>query len=932
MSDPAWTRVEALFHEALARPVAERSVFVEREAAGDLHLAREVMSLLRAAGGAEDALAEAVGDAITSCAVEGEAVPSDGRLGAYRIEKQIGRGGMGTVYLAARADDQYRQRVAVKVLRLGLGSDLATRFRQERQILANLDHPNIARLLDGGVDEEGRPYLVMEYVEGRSLTAYCDEERLGLSGRLRLFRSVCSAVHHAHRQLVVHRDLKPANVLVTADGVPKLLDFGIAKVLLPEDAPAVTGTGLRPLTPLYASPEQLRGEALGTSSDVYSLGVILYELLSGQRPFEARARSLAELARAVCDDEPVPPSAAVVGAEGAVSQARGLRPERLRRELAGDLDTITLKAIRKEPGRRYASADQLAEDVERYLEGRPVRARPDTLGYRTGKFLRRHRVSSLVAVLALLAVGASLAAAWRQARLAERRFQAVRTLAHTLLFDFHDAVAKLPGSTAARELVVRKGLEHLDRLSQEAGDDPGLQRELAAGYDRVGWLQGGPTTANLGDLAGARASYEKAVALFAAADRRSRPDAADVRRRASALRGLATVRIHGGDTSALSLFTEAIQIMDGVERSAADSAHHELLGEILSQRGQYHAGTGQREAALADYERALRELTPAAGATASRTMRGNTALIRDRQGALRHDAGDVRGALADYEAARDLLQAMARENPNDMRVQRTLCAVHLSLGDVSGNPYFASLSDTGRALEEYGEALRIATALVAADAKNAVARRDMELATVRIGEVLLDRGDLAGARTRLEEGHRMAVALADSNPAYLTLGGDVAESCERLGDLERLAGNGRASQERYRRAVEHWDALRAREPDGIRFRAGLARASLRLGEAWLSLSQPEKARPVLANAASLAEALRAAEPDQPSHRIWLAAAHGRLADVAEQGVSAGGGRREACRLYALALQEVQGLTPAAVKGEQREKLPDELRRALARCP
>jgi serine/threonine-protein kinase len=365
------------------------------------------------------------------------------RIGAYKVLRELGHGGMGAVYLAARADDQYQKRVAIKVVKAGaFGEDAIRHFRRERQILASLDHPNIARLLDGGATDEGLPYLVMEHVEGQPIGRYCDTNRLPTAERLRLFRAVCSAVQYAHRNLVVHRDIKPGNVLVAADGVPKLLDFGVAKLLNPElSGEPATATGLA-MTPEYASPEQARGEPITTASDVYSLGVLLYELLTGQRPYRIKSRQALDVLRAVCEEEPEKPSTAVARttpvttAEGTnapattaevVSAARAATPDKLRRRLRGDLDNIVMMALRKEPQQRYPSVEALSEDIRRHLEGLPVVARQPTLGYLTGKFVRRNRGAVLAALtIAGLILSFGVTATLQSRQIARERDQAAR--------------------------------------------------------------------------------------------------------------------------------------------------------------------------------------------------------------------------------------------------------------------------------------------------------------------------------------------------------------------------------------------------------------------------------------------------------------------------------------------------------------------------
>ena len=418
-----WEQVKELFALALEQEPAERSRFLRQACAGDDRLRVEVESLLSSFDGADTFLEDCpAADLLTkqSRAIAGK------KIGAYRIVREIGRGGMAVVYLGERDDQSYRKQVAIKMVKPGIDTEqILQRFRNERQTLAALDHSNIVKLLDGGSTEDGLPYLVMEYVEGLPIDQYCDLHTLSIDERLPLFRQVCSAVQYAHENLVIHRDLKPGNILIAKGGVPRLLDFGIAKLLNPglTQVPLATRTGWRPMTPEYASPEQIRGRAITTAADVYSLGALLFELLTGHRPYRAAVgQSLLEMERLVCETEPEKPSVAVsrmeekTSADGAaptvvtpelVSTQRGSRPPELRRRLRGDLDTIVMKAIRKEPERRYSSVEEFSKDIERYLAGMPVLARKSTIAYRGGRFLRRHK-ESLATALTLLILVATL--------------------------------------------------------------------------------------------------------------------------------------------------------------------------------------------------------------------------------------------------------------------------------------------------------------------------------------------------------------------------------------------------------------------------------------------------------------------------------------------------------------------------------------------
>jgi len=453
------------------------------------------------------------------------------QLGPYQLVEQIGKGGMGEVYRAIRADDQYRKQVAIKLIRAGHDSPfVAARFRNERQILASLEHPNIARLLDGGTTPEGIPFLVMELVEGETINKYCDTHRLNTTERLQLFLQVCSAVLYAHQRLIVHRDIKPSNILVNSGGAPKLLDFGIAKILNPDAVGPVesTVTLFRLLTPGYASPEQIRGAAITTASDVYSLGVILYELLTGHSPHGARGRNADEIARAVCESDPDRPSSVIMRpaavddalTPAVIASLRDGSVQRLRKRLRGDLDNIVLMALRKEPQRRYSSVELFAGDIRRHLDNLPVIVRGDSRRYRARKFIARHKPAVLAAAIVFLTLIAGLAVTLREGRIArveraraEQRFRDVREIANSDLFELHDAIQKLPGSGSVRNLVIQRALKYLEKLSRDSNGDRDVMHELAAGYERIGNLQGSFSGPGIGDTSASLVSYQKAVAL-----------------------------------------------------------------------------------------------------------------------------------------------------------------------------------------------------------------------------------------------------------------------------------------------------------------------------------------------------------------------------------------------------------------------------------
>ena len=499
MTTGDFARLEALFAEAAEADPAARAHLLDSSCADRPDLRLELEAMLRA----HDRL---------RLTESSETAPADGPqigdlLGAFRLAERIGDGGMGTVFRAERADGVFQAVVAVKVVRATLVSpELRQRFTMERQILASLQHPSIVTLLDGGTTATGQAYLVMEFVNGPTIDRYCRDRALPLDGRLHLFRVLCDAVHYAHQHGVVHRDLKPGNVIVREDGTPKVLDFGIAKMLDADPAQAQTHTPLAgPLTPNYASPEQMRGLPVTSASDVYSLGVMLYELVSDARPYDATNVSLDRMMDLVVHTEPSRPSA-----------ASG------RRALRGDVDAIVMKALRKDPAERYSSAAELGADIGRFLSKEPILARAPSAGYLLRRLAARNRSLVVVSALALAGVLATTGVAlwqWRVARQEQRRaeqgFRDTRRLANTLMFKIHDAVAPLAGSTPVRRAVVDEALSYLERLEREAGDgDDTLRLELAGAYRQIGGILGDPQRANLGDRDGALKQYERARAIL----------------------------------------------------------------------------------------------------------------------------------------------------------------------------------------------------------------------------------------------------------------------------------------------------------------------------------------------------------------------------------------------------------------------------------
>ncbi len=522
MDDSRWWKVKDLVDRAYDLNADGREALLSEACAGDPALQSEVEAIMTSAEHAPDIFATPAADELLQAGTHPPQTTLVGsRIGRYTLIGKIAVGGMGTVYLAERSDGQFDQQVAFKLINGHMVSDdIVRRFRSERQTLANLSHPNIAKLLDGGTTDDGTPYLVMEYVHGQPIHQYCDEQKLSTSQRLRLFCAVCSAVQYAHQNLIVHRDLKPANILVDIHGTPKLLDFGIAKVLDPSPNARpddVTAAVQRLMTPQYASPEYIKGERVTVATDVYSLGVILYELLTGHRPYRVSDSAPHEIERTVCERDPVKPSTAVVRTEqivfrdgstrsqvtpATVAEARGDQPAKLRRRLAGDLDNIVMMAMRKEPTRRYASAAQFAEDILRHLDRLPVIARRDTLGYRTGKFFRRHTLLATATIaLALALIGGIAGTTW-QARVARQQRDAAifaqdhaqsEALKAERAIEFLKTVFSSvdPAYAEGRDITVREALDEAagridDDLSQEPRVAATVHATVGAAYTSLG--------------------------------------------------------------------------------------------------------------------------------------------------------------------------------------------------------------------------------------------------------------------------------------------------------------------------------------------------------------------------------------------------------------------------------------------------------------
>ena len=743
--------VAAIFNEAVDLDRDVRTALIEARCGSRADLRAEVHSLLAAHERVDAFMEPPAGDQPT---------PHDGAiLGAWRVGAKIGSGGMGDVHLAERADGAFEGRAAVKFTRAHLlDIDTARRFRAERQFLASLHHPNIVTLLDGGTTPGGQGYLVMEYLEGTPLTRFCESQSLALEARLGLLRQVCSAVQYAHQRSIVHRDLKPSNILVTADGVPKILDFGVAKLV--EGAAIdgnVTSAAMQlPLTPNYASPEQLRGLPVTTACDVYSLGVLMYEVLTGGRPYETTGQTRDVVIATVAFTDPTRPSEASFD-PGTPYRAAALR---------GDLYAIVLKAMRKEPDQRYRSAGELGDDIARVLRREPVSAREPSMGYMLRRVVARHRAAATVTGAAMFAILTALGVALWQRQVAvdaqqqsDRRFREVRQLANALIFKIHDSVAKLPGSTPVRREIVSEALGYLEQLERESADDEALTLELAGAYRQIGSILGDPAFPNLGDGAGALVQLTKARDL---------------------VRPLVDAKTPTED--AIVEVVNAATVIGRIRGTAGDTA-----GRIL-----------MAEEAVRYSERAVAAGMPKGKELLARALYAFTGTVQPPSAKLPH-----------WERTGRIYEELLRERPDDPTRQRNVALVGRNLGGL-----LVSLGRPDEARPHFERALALDERRLAAAPDNLMAQLD---ATIEYNQLagLATIDDPARALMLFRKSLALRERLVESDPKDVLMRGRLGFVRHRVAMLELQGGNLRAAREMARKAVaDHEDVLAVTKSPG----------------------------------------------------------------------------------------------------------------------
>ncbi len=859
MNSTEWQKIKEIFNKAIDLPEAERAAFLEKH---DEIIIEKVKNLLKANEDANDFIVESAFVDVGLIDENETDLYIGKQIDDYKILEEIGHGGMGTVYLAAKRDESFEKKVAIKLIKRGMDTNaVLKRFVLERKILAGLENPNIASLLDGGSTEDGLPYLVMELVEGVPVTKFCDLNQFSIEERLELFRKVCSAISYAHQNLVIHRDIKPSNILVTKDGIPKLLDFGIAKLLHPDwslETDEATATMFRLMTPEYASPEQIRGLPITTASDVYSLGVVLYELLSGERPYKIESRLPQEVANIILTEEPIRPSlvvspkskvqspkskAGTLTYEGQETVGQKTNPQSTihnPKSLRGDLDNIILKALRKEPERRYQSVQEFSEDIRRHLAGLPVTATADTTFYRIGKFIQRHKVGVLTTVsVSLLLLLTTTFAVWQAVRAneerarAERRFAETRKIANSLLFEIHDSLKDLPGATASREILVNRALEYLDTLSQEADDNPELLYELAVAYRKVGEIQGDPYFSNLGQSSTAVQSLQKAFEIQEKLVK-SKPENIDLQRQI----GLTTFQLGDNYYLTQNNFDEALKYfrrsqtaykivasaepLEGKWKSAL-AVRYVRSASVLSKKSEYAAANDDFKNAQKLNDEALamspENLYVLASCSEIYTSIGNNLGNPDY-----NDLGKTDEALEVLQKALSIRKKISEKEPNNTLYKNFLGITLKDLGDV-----YLAKGDVAGAIENYRESLTIHQTIAGKDAKDALAQGTVGYDLTKLGNALLANGELENALKNHEQSVAILEKLHLGDTENDMFSYTFAFSLEGLGNALKAKKDYSKGLIIYKRSVEILEKLNSKASN-TEFEIKIAQLHFKLGQ------------------------------------------------------------------------------------------------------
>lgn len=810
MDSAKWKIVKETYSAAAELPPEAREKFWENV---DPEIRSEVENLLAAHENAENFIAESLPIDYGLIEKELDKDFTGKIIGSYKLLEEIGAGGMGTVYLAERINADFKQKFALKLIKRGMDSEaVLNRFILERRILAQLEHPNIARLIDGGSTEDGLPYFVMEYVEGETITKFCNHHFLDVKERLELFRTVCAAVEYAHQNLIVHRDLKPSNILITKDGIPKLLDFGIAKILDPDrtDSAENTVTLARMFTPEYASPEHLRGKMTTTVTDVYSLGIVLYELLTGRRPYNFENKSFEEIAETAETSEPVRPSSVADEDKNITAPQRQKTNEvkgNTGREsvqgyktlnsnaLKGDVDNIVLKAIRRDPKRRYQSINEFSEDIRRHLNGLPVSAMADTAFYRFSKFVERHRAGVLVSTAFILLITAiSAIAVWQavaarraQAR-AEMRFNQVREIANTVLFDYYDKIRELSGTIELRQKIVSDSVKYLDNLAQENTGDVSLKRELIKAYNKVSEVQFGLINGNIGDSAGALQSATKAVEIAEQVTKDKEAAPSDWQILADMYISLAGARGETGDLKADVAYKEkAIEIYERIY----DADPNNVEAENNLAKAYFYIATPMRF------------------------------------------TGDFGGAVENLLKSAAIYQKLAEQVPNDPKYIRSIALSYKYLAAV-----YLDQKNVREAVSFAQKASEIDEKRVSS-ASNFQTKYDLSRSYEILALSLLENGNTIEAENAALKSVDLVREVSDANPKNNYYHDSYGISLKTLSNVRLKQNRLDESLKLTNQAISGWEATIARDSTDVFTTVFLANAYTQVGEIYLSFAEKQ---------------------------------------------------------------------------------------------
>ncbi len=846
MQNLEWQKIKEVFNQVCDLPIGEREQLLKIH---DDFVQKEVRNLLDSDELADNFIEE-------PAAVE-LGISQDLNIGQiiddYKIIEPIGVGGMGSVYLAERIG--FEQKVALKLIKRGMDTQaVLKRFKLERQILSRLNHPNIAKLLDGGETPEGLPYFVLEYIEGETITKFCESHQFDVNERLELFRKVCDAISYAHANLIVHRDIKPSNIIVTNDGTPKLLDFGIAKLL--DNEIDNTGTMGRMFTPEYASPEQINGLPITTATDVYSLGVVLYELLSGVRPFNSKSRNYGEIANLVLTQEPIRPSSVVISHSVSpvenknTSENNGQRTKdegRRTKSLIGDLDNIILKALRKESDRRYQSVGDFSQDIKRHLQGLPVTATADSKRYRLTKSVQRNKKSvAILAFISLLILSLSGVAIWqgivatRERDKAERRLAETRKIANSLLFEIHDSLQDLPGATKSRELLVKKALEYLDSINQESTDNPELLKELSIAYRKVADIQGEPYRPNLGQTTEALANYLKAYEIQNKLLEKLQQDI-DLRSEiATTSKSVARIyQLHIFDIEKAyeffrvsqkhSEFVAVNKPNDAVVKSDLAQTYI-FTSELLNEKRDNEASAKDRELAIKYNDEALQLDAE------NEYVLNNGALLFSQIGNEYgnpdyNDFGEPEKALPLLLKSLSIREKLHQRDSTNLTDYTNIAVSHRDLAEI-----YVVQNELGKAKESLQKALAIHEDLAKRDSDNIISQAGLGFCLYKLGTVLMIDGQTEESLKLHQRSVSIYQKLYQQDPKSMALAYTLGLSLERFADTYFAKKEFANALEIYRRSV---DLIKLCNTDNSTFETNIAqsRTTLKLGKTKQNLSQ-----------------------------------------------------------------------------------------------